>query len=97
MDSITVNAKCGMKEVTPGWRVMEIASSSKQVLQALTNRESVPEEVYCDEVRQETVNWLKILKIVSKPTRDCNLVYSSEDLKGATGPQEGYHSTTSRY
>ena len=55
---------CGTKEVTPGVRVMELGSSSKQVLQALTNRESIPEEVYCYEVRQETVIWLKILKVV---------------------------------
>ena len=55
---------CGMKEVTPGVRVMELARSSKQVLQALTNRESIPEEVCCYEVRQETVIWLKILKVV---------------------------------
>ena len=68
MDSIKINIKHGMKAVMPGVRVMELANSSKQVLQALTNRESVPEEVNCN-----------------------------EELKGATGPQEGYHSTTSRY
>ena len=53
-DSIKVNEKRGMKAVMPGVRVIELANSSKQVLQALTNRESMPEEVYCYEVRQET-------------------------------------------
>ena len=68
MESRKVNVKCGMKDVIPGVRFMEPANSSKQVLRALTNRESVPEEVYCCEVRHETElvqnpeGWLKANK-----------------------------------